>query len=198
VIKSQVGKLVIIEEIKKEEAISAKDIVEEQINKITSLIKGIMNSTKPIRVNLINDNINSILSDYVGTITKYLDKNIVEINMNLDNKIPETQLDRTEIMRIFDNLIKNSQEASRNAKININIKTALKDDQIHMTFEDDGTGISKEKLSSIFDPYFTTKKTGDGIGLSTVYRIVKAHSGSINVESEVGEGTRFFINLPIG
>jgi signal transduction histidine kinase len=86
VIKSQVGKLVIIEEIKKEEAISAKDIVEEQINKITSLIKGIMDSTKPIRVNLVSDNINSILSDYVGTITKYLDKNIVESEVGTGTK----------------------------------------------------------------------------------------------------------------
>ncbi len=129
--------------------------------------------------------------------------------MNLDNKIPETQLDRTEIMRVFDNLIKNSQEATlpalacasrqagRNTKININIKTILKDNRINMTFTDDGIGIPKEKLSSIFDPYFTTKKTGDGIGLSTVYRIVKAHNGSINVESEVGKGTVFCIGLPI-
>lgn len=67
---------------------------------------------------------------------------------------------------------------------------------IKISIEDQGVGISKEHLSRIFDPYFTTKQKGSGLGLTTAYSIIKSHDGYMNVESKLGEGTRFDIYLP--
>ncbi|MBA3034939.1 MAG: histidine kinase, partial [Desulfobacterium sp.] len=68
-----------------------------------------------------------------------------------------------------------------------------------ITFEDTGGGIPEENFDMIFDPFFTTKEVGvgTGLGLSIVYGILQQHKGSISVESKLGEGTRFIINLPI-
>jgi signal transduction histidine kinase/CheY-like chemotaxis protein len=67
---------------------------------------------------------------------------------------------------------------------------------VHFTFADSGTGIAADNLSKIFDPYFTTKKQGSGLGLATVYSIVKKHQGLIEVESQLGRGTAFHLWLP--
>src|SRR5579885_1134583 len=67
---------------------------------------------------------------------------------------------------------------------------------VKIKIEDEGTGIPKEHLSRIFDPYFTTKQKGSGLGLATAYSIIRSHSGFIDVESELGKGSRFYIYIP--
>src|SRR5581483_8039318 len=67
---------------------------------------------------------------------------------------------------------------------------------VKITVEDHGIGIPKEHLSRIFDPYFTTKQKGSGLGLATAYSIIKSHNGFIDVESELGKGSRFYIYIP--
>ena len=67
-----------------------------------------------------------------------------------------------------------------------------------ISITDNGTGISKENLTHIFDPYFTTKVNGSGLGLATSYSIINNHQGHINVTSEIGQGTTFSVYLPLG
>jgi two-component system sensor histidine kinase HydH len=72
------------------------------------------------------------------------------------------------------------------------------DDTLRVSVADTGTGIRKEDLGRIFDPYFTTKPSGTGLGLAIVHRIIEAHGGETRLESEPGKGTTFTILLPIG
>jgi signal transduction histidine kinase len=72
-----------------------------------------------------------------------------------------------------------------------------KEDHIVVQFEDTGTGIPKEDLNKIFDPFYTTKEKGTGLGLAVSYNIIKKMNGTLTVESEVGKGTIFTITIPV-
>ena len=77
------------------------------------------------------------------------------------------------------------------------IKTETYDGEIMISVEDTGFGIDEENIPKIFEPYFTTKETGSGLGLTLVFKIVREHQGEINVRSKAGEGTVFSVSLPV-
>jgi signal transduction histidine kinase len=81
----------------------------------------------------------------------------------------------------------------------IKITTTFSDSKFHITISDNGKGIEPEKISKIFEPFYTTKKVGEGtgLGLSVCMRIIKEHQGNISVESVVDQGTRFLIMIPL-
>jgi signal transduction histidine kinase len=79
----------------------------------------------------------------------------------------------------------------------LTIKTALHEGEILLTVSDTGTGIPEENISKIFEPYFTTKETGSGLGLTLVFKIIREHQGEISVKSRKGEGSSFIITLPL-
>jgi two-component system sensor histidine kinase HydH len=106
-------------------------------------------------------------------------------------------LDSNQMKQALLNIIQNSIEAiETNGKIQIQSKLADEREAI-IEIADNGVGMSQETLSKIFNLYFTTKPTGTGLGLSLVHQIISQHNGRIEVESEVGKGTRFLIYLPI-
>jgi two-component system cell cycle sensor histidine kinase/response regulator CckA len=124
------------------------------------------------------------------------------------NKIPFVEVDIGQINQVFNNLIINAAQSMPNGGIiSIKINTMSENDisflplvkgtYIQIIISDQGTGIPEEIRPKIFDPYFTTKKGGSGLGLATVYSIIKHHNGHVTFESELGVGTSFFIYLSI-
>jgi signal transduction histidine kinase len=79
------------------------------------------------------------------------------------------------------------------------IKTYAQGDSIHVAISDTGYGIPPDKISKIFEPFYTTKEVGKGtgLGLSIAYNIIKKHNGEINIKSKVGKGTTFIISIPV-
>ncbi len=116
--------------------------------------------------------------------------------------------DEGQISQVINNLIINASQAMPEGGIitikcenvtlqnNYDVPKLVAGDYVKILIEDQGTGIPEENLKKIFDPYFTTKPEGNGLGLATTYSIVKKHKGFIGVESEVGKGTIFTIYLP--
>jgi two-component system, NtrC family, sensor kinase len=113
--------------------------------------------------------------------------------------LPEIECLPSEINQVFMNLLVNAAHAIDKERGTIAIRTGVAAEEVWITVEDDGTGISAEDLPRIFDPFFTTKPVGKGtgLGLSLSYGIVKKHNGRIEVESTRGRGTRFTVSLPI-
>jgi len=119
----------------------------------------------------------------------------------------KVEVDKGQMSQVVDNLVINAKQAMPSGG-KIRIKTAniiLKKDSsiplregkyVKITFSDEGMGIPKNHLSKIFDPYFTTKQRGSGLGLATVFSVIQKHDGYITVESESGKGTTFYIYLP--
>lgn len=104
--------------------------------------------------------------------------------------------ERFQMEQVFDNIITNSIQAISN-KGTITIKTSIKEDTAEIVFTDSGTGISANELPRIFEPFFSGRKKGTGMGLSIVRKIILAHKGNINIESTVGKGTTVTITLPV-
>jgi two-component system nitrogen regulation sensor histidine kinase NtrY len=118
----------------------------------------------------------------------------------LDASIPALSLDRGQIRQALTNLIKNSLQALTDVRREgfIKVKTMPDTDRVFLSVEDNGCGISEENRKRLFQPYFTTKKHGSGIGLALTERIISLHGGKIICASREGEGTVFKIILPLG
>jgi signal transduction histidine kinase len=104
-------------------------------------------------------------------------------------------VDPEKIKVAFLNIIVNAIEAMETDKGILRIKTEEKNGECLITFSDNGIGIEKDSLSKLFDPYYTSKAKGTGLGLTTAQNIVLHHNGSILTESEIGKGTSFIISL---
>jgi signal transduction histidine kinase len=115
---------------------------------------------------------------------------------NLTKQTPEVFVDIGQMNRVFENIIKNAVEAMPKGG-KLEIKSEKVSDALKVTFRDDGEGISKENLSKLGSPLFTTKAKGVGMGLAICKRLVEAHGGSISVESKEKIGTCVTVTLPI-
>jgi len=123
------------------------------------------------------------------------EKNI-EIVALLDRGLPLAPCDYSRIKQALLNLLLNALEASK-AGDTVEITTWNEGPFISIIVEDTGQGISSEDMENIFKPFFTTKTRGSGLGLAIIDRIVKEHGGDIEVDSEVGKGTKFTIKLKV-
>jgi two-component system, sporulation sensor kinase E len=110
--------------------------------------------------------------------------------------LPMMPLDLTQIQQVLVNLVKNAIQAMTRAGTLI-LQTGATEDAVWFSVADTGGGIPQEQINRIFEPFYTTKKKGTGLGLMIVQRIIRAHGGRIEVESEVGRGTTFRIWLPL-
>ncbi|HTY21968.1 MAG TPA: ATP-binding protein [Desulfomonilaceae bacterium] len=148
--------------------------------------------------------IERILADWVSF---SLRGSNVRCEFNVPPDLRPVDIDEGQISQVINNLIINADQAmphggiirvsARNVAIEPGDEPALAPgNYVQITVQDEGMGIPKHNLSRIFDPYFTTKPTGVGLGLSTSYSVMKRHDGLINVESQVGVGTAFHIYLP--
>ena len=129
----------------------------------------------------------------------------INTNVSIPDNLWETKVDREQISQVIQNLILNSMEAMPSGgTISISCKNLITigNDQrehryIQIKIKDSGTGIKQESLNRIFDPYYSTKATGSGLGLAVTFSIINKHDGFIEVKSEPGKGTEFFIHLPV-
>ena len=116
---------------------------------------------------------------------------------NLGN-LPKTVANPHLLNQMFINLIRNAIQAIEADGI-ITITTEVKNNYISIEISDNGVGIPIDDIQNIFNPFFTTREVGSGVGLglSIAYRIIESHNGNIDVQSELGRGTTFTIRLPI-
>lgn len=118
------------------------------------------------------------------------------LGLDLDPSLPQIHFDWEAMRRVLINLIENAFQASSQAEVTISTRLVISSKAIEMTVADTGPGIPLENLKKIFEPYFSTKKSGMGLGLAIVKRLVEEHHGAIAVVSEAGKGTRFIVTLP--
>jgi signal transduction histidine kinase len=118
------------------------------------------------------------------------------IKEKLARHLPDVALDAGQIQQVLVNLIKNAMQATTRGGV-ITLETGGAADGVWVSVADTGSGIPQEQLNRIFEPFYTTRKKGTGLGLMIVQRIVRAHGGRIELESHVGRGTTFRIWLPL-
>jgi PAS domain S-box-containing protein len=180
-----------------ESLLESVKVIKSEIRRLDHTVRGFLAAARPMRPNLQGSDIIKILEETTLLVREELMQNKITIKKSLDPKTPKIMIDEYQMKQAISNIVKNSVEAMPHGGI-LKISLCQDGDVVKISFEDNGEGIPKEKLPKIFEPYFTTKATGSGLGLMISYRIVKDHGGRIEVESQEGKGTTFTISLPLG
>ena len=196
-----------------------KDILEmsgdlqKNKDKFLSLISGIFDSVNRCRtithrllgfsrrMEISHDafDINDAIREVIGFIEKEVLYRNITLNQNLADSLPKIASDKGQLQQVILNIVNNAIDAVDEGGL-IEVSSTVKSaDTVLVSIKDNGTGISKDKLKHIFEPFYTTKEKGKGtgLGLSISYGIMKKLGGSIHVESETGKGTIFTLEIPI-
>jgi len=175
------------------------------------LIGGLLDFSRQKEPQMTLSNVNNLIDNVLNIVEKQYRKENIEVRKRLDPNIPETMLDSHQIEQVIINIANNAvfsmkkstkdrhAREHRKGLLTVGTNFLAEKASIEIFIKDTGTGINKNDLGKIFDPFFTARKDGKGtgLGLSISYGIIKMHEGSIDVESEVGKGTTFRIFLPV-
>ncbi len=177
-------------------------VVNQEIDRLNKIVVDFLMAVRPISTQMTLTDPNKLLSQFISFITPEFTEKHIEIDYNLCEKCPRLLLDEKLFREVIVNLAQNSiaaiEERFGNSSLGkLIIKTEIKDDQFVLYFCDNGCGMSEETVSRIFEPYYTTKANGTGLGMAMVYKIIKEFSGDIVVKSSLGDGTLFTITLPV-
>ena len=140
--------------------------------------------------------LNDLARETIELLRPEIENRAQTVEEKLARQLPSAPLDPAQIKQVLVNLLKNAMQATTKGGV-LTVQTGSGADGVWVSIADTGCGIPQERLNRIFDPFFTTKKKGSGLGLMIVQRIVRAHGGRIELESQVGRGTTFRIRLPL-
>ncbi len=172
------------------------DIVDEEMERLNKIVVDFLFAVRPISFEFTNLNINDLVEDLANFLTEEFSRDGISIEREFAGELPQIQGDERFLRQMLINLLKNAKAAMPEGGL-VRLITAFSDEYIRIIVEDTGSGIPEDILNKIFEPYFTTKIDGTGLGLTMVYKVVKGHGGDITVQSREGAGTRFTIQLPI-
>jgi len=169
------------------------EILEEEISDTNKIIETISTFAKTKQLELKTLDLKELL---LASIKKAGIPKKISVVTHLDKVLPKIKADEIQLTRVFINIILNAVEAMA-GEGRLTIKALCWTDYLSILFEDTGPGIKEEDKKVIFEPFFSTKAPGRGLGLTACSVILEAHGGSINIESEAGKGTTAIVRLPI-
>ena len=172
------------------------EVIIRNTERINFLITELLNCARPPKLNIQPHDVHEILEGILDSIKTKISSQRTEVRRKYNSQIPQITVDKEQIERVFSNVMINSLEAMPNGG-KMTITTEMEGGFLVVKIRDTGEGIPEEDIIRIFDPFFSTKPSGVGLGLSMTYGIVVSHGGTIGVESERNSGALFVISLPI-
>jgi len=177
----------------------------KEVDRICGLITDLLSFARPSKPNVAPEDMSDVVEGIARILETQAKEKGVEIVRDFEANLPKVWIDREQMKQVFMNLILNAIQAMKDGgSIVVSIRLYSRNHVgeagqfVQVEIRDSGIGIPEENLQHIFDPFFTNKDEGSGLGLSISHQIVQEHGGYITVESKLGEGTAFFINLPTG
>jgi two-component system NtrC family sensor kinase len=177
----------------------------KEVDRICGLITDLLSFARPSRPNIAEENVNEIVDAIARILESEAKEKGVEVKRDFATNLPRIWIDREQMKQVFMNVILNAIQAMRDGgslfiatRLYSKAESAENGQFLQIEIRDTGVGIPEENLEHVFDPFFTSKDEGSGLGLSISHQIVQEHGGYIVVESKLGKGTSFFINLPLG
>lgn len=171
------------------------EIILDEINRVNNIVEDFMVLAKPKAVDLQEKNIVPIIKNVLSLLEFEARKKKVKMHFEANKDIVQIECDEDRLKQVFLNFVKNGIEAMPNGG-DITVKVNVTNDQVQISIQDTGVGIPEEKLKKIGEPFYTTKKNGNGLGLMVSYKIIESHNGTVYIESELNKGTTFNIVLP--
>lgn len=172
--------------------------IEGETERIKEIVKNLLDFSKPKEPNLRKSEANAVLRRTLKLVQNMLDISKINTVIEYGKRLPPVFIDEDQIQQVLVNLIINAIQSMPSGG-DLNISTRSREDKraVEIEIKDTGKGIPREFIPHIFDPFFSTKEEGGtGLGLWVSYGIIKNHNGNIRVESTVGKGTVFTVQLP--
>ena len=169
----------------------------EEIERIDNIVKGLMDFARPTALNLTQQPLAPTLQAVLALMEANLTHHQIQLVLDLSPETPEVQFDSDKLKQAFMNAILNAIEAMPQGG-ELKVSTLTEDNSICIKVVDTGVGIPEEDLEHLFEPFFTRKTRGTGLGLANVKRIFEEHGGNAEIESRLGEGTTVLMRLPVG
>ena len=173
------------------------DVVEEEIERLNKIVVDFLFAVRPLQCEFAPVNINELIKNLFTTFQDEFSAAKISIVPQLDNELPVIQADERFVRQALMNILTNAKAAMMPAGGELGIITRFDQERVYIIITDTGKGIPPDILHKIFEPYFTTKPDGSGLGLTMTYKVMKEHGGDIQVHSDIGKGTRFTLILPI-
>lgn len=168
-----------------------------EVNRLDMIIKEFLQAVRPVPLDIRKVNLEETIGEVLEFLKQELSDRLILVKCMWARNIPLVNGDYNQLKQAFFNLIRNAVQAMPGGG-ELKITCSMEDENIKISFSDEGAGISPEDIGRIFDPYFTTKKEGNGLGLVIVERIVREHGARLLVESTEKKGTTFTVEFPTG
>jgi two-component system NtrC family sensor kinase len=180
------------------EAKEARDVlasVLREVDRVTEITESYLKMARLPQPALAKEDVNRVVANVLDFSREELERARVQVVRELDPGLPDTLADEGQLRQVFLNLVRNSRDAMREGGT-LTVRTGARDGELEIEFRDSGEGIRAEVKAQVFEPFFSTKQGGTGLGLAVSRQIVQAHGGTIGCESVDGGGTSFVIRLP--
>ena len=173
------------------------DIILSEVSRLEGIIHDNLSYIKEVSLQLADTDVNALILEILTLYEDELAQRRISVETKLDPVMPLLKIDAPQIKQAVINILKNAMEAMENGGT-LSIKTCVLDDthEAAIEFGDTGPGVSAKTMHNIFNPYYTTKPRGTGLGLPITNRIIKAHKGKIDLKNKETGGAVFTIKLP--
>ena len=174
-------------------------IIEKHTRACKTIVENLLSFSRRAQTKKTVCRINDVMDEVLSVVYHHFELEKIVIEKEFDPRIPDIAMDEAKMKQVFMNLIMNARQAMKSGTVKIQTHYDEAGGKALVRVLDEGTGIEARNMTRIFDPFFTTKPTGEGtgLGLSVSYGIVKDHGGELLVESEVGKGSIFTVELPV-
>jgi PAS domain S-box-containing protein len=172
------------------------EVSKGEISRLDYIITQFLQAIRPAPLQLKLNSLNDVVEKTLELLRPEIENRGVAVKTKLARNLTATPVDATQLQQVLVNLVKNAAQAMTTGGT-LTLQTGESNDGVWVSVNDTGGGIPQEQINRIFEPFYTTKKKGSGLGLMIVQRIVRAHGGRIELESHVGCGTTFRIWLPL-
>ncbi len=177
----------------------------KEVDRICGLINDLLNFARPSKPNVAPESVNDVIDSIARILETQAKEKGMSISRDFGDSLPKVWIDREQMKQVFMNLILNAIQAMKEGDtITLATRAVSRNgtepsgEFVQVEIRDTGIGIPEESLQHIFDPFFTSKDEGSGLGLAVSHQIVQEHGGFVTVESNLGKGTVFFVHVPVG
>jgi PAS domain S-box-containing protein len=171
-------------------------IIKEEVDRLNRIVMDFLFTVRPMNAELSYDELNRVVRELLDFMKFELAEAGITVDMDLIKTGPQILMDERYMKQAVLNILKNAISAMPDGG-RLRVQTVQKGNELRLKISDTGVGIPDEHMDKIFEPYFTTKDFGSGLGLTLVYKIVKEHMGDIEINSKVGEGTSITLSFPV-
>ena len=174
------------------------DLIIQEVTRLEGMVKDLVELKTTAVSYKEKTDINALISDALNGFRENCEQERIQVNTDMSDGTPTVSADKEQLKLALGSLFENAIEAMASSPSKtLTVKSDLEDDRVKIEIRDTGRGIPKEKIKNIFDPFFTSKTSGPGLGLTLASKIVQEHRGSISVESEPEQGTCVTVSLPV-